>query len=115
MAAHELWKDLFASMFVASKKGFAQGRWWMAFGLLGLVVVCCLPGATSREIPRHQARARAKRANSIGAVLCGLNLLFLFVYGLALAFMTSSRFSAYEFERIRRSRVVACYDVVTAS
>jgi hypothetical protein len=72
------------SMMVASKKGFADSRWLLTFGIIGLIIVCCLPSAKARGISHEISRARRERANTIGAVLCGINVavggLVMFVY-----------------------------------
>ena len=62
------------SMIVASKKGFAESRWLLALGIVGFVVVCCLPSARARDISHSQRGARAHRANKVGAVMCGIGV-----------------------------------------
>jgi hypothetical protein len=62
------------AMFVASKKGFADGRWLFAMGLIGLVIVSCLPSASSRGISHRTAMERRGKANAMGTLLCGINI-----------------------------------------
>ncbi len=76
------------SMIVAEKKGFAGSRWLLTFGLIGLIVVCFLPSAKASGISREQSRARYKKANTIGAGLCGVNIL-LIAFGMLVYVMVS--------------------------
>lgn len=67
----------FPSAIIAYYKGFAPLRWILAFGIVGLVVVLCLKTAKSRDkkpISHLEANARADRANTVGAWMCGLNI-----------------------------------------
>jgi hypothetical protein len=79
------------AMVIAEKKGFKGARWLLAFGLIGLIIVCVLPSAKKRGIDYGQARKRAAVANSIGAWLCGANALVLFISLIALVFIRQNR------------------------
>ena len=77
------------AMLVASKKGFADGRWLFALGLIGFVTVCFLPSARSSRISHRTARDRRESANGVGAVLCGINLIAFVAYALIHTFVES--------------------------
>lgn len=62
------------AVLIASRKGFAAGRWIFTFGLVGLLVVACLASAKEPGISPEESAARANKANSVGAWLCGINL-----------------------------------------
>ena len=60
-----------------SRKGFADGRWLFALGVIGLIVVCCLPSARAKGISHRMAWHRRYRADVAGAVLCGVSVLII--------------------------------------
>ncbi len=59
---------------VAANKGFAALRWLLAFDLIGLIVVSCLSSASKADLSPEEKAARARKANAVGAWMCGLNL-----------------------------------------
>jgi hypothetical protein len=65
------------SAIVATKKGFATFRWLFAFGLIGLIVVACLPSARAQGITSSEAVMRTDKADSVGAWMCGINIAIL--------------------------------------
>lgn len=79
------------SYFLASRKGFENARWILTFGLIGLIVLLCLPSAHQRGISYDEVRSRAHKANKIGAILCATNVVVLFVF---LAIRTISQATA---------------------
>ena len=56
------------SVIVAQFKGFQGGRWLFAFGIVGLIVVFFLKGATGSSNP-EELKLHAAKANYIGAWL----------------------------------------------
>jgi hypothetical protein len=70
---------------VAANKGFKPLRWIIAFGALGLIVVLCLSNAKEKGITQDQSLARAAKANTVGAWLCGINFGLLSISILSLA------------------------------
>jgi F0F1-type ATP synthase membrane subunit c/vacuolar-type H+-ATPase subunit K len=62
------------SAILASYKGFKPLRWLLAFGAIGLIVVCCLSSAKVQGISADEAASRAAKADNIGAIMCGINL-----------------------------------------
>jgi general stress protein CsbA len=80
------------SMIVASKKGFADSRWLITFGLLGFIIVCCLPSAKAQGISHDKSRARRNKANVVGGWLCGINV-FVFAVG-TLVFLFGRTFNS---------------------
>jgi hypothetical protein len=62
------------SAIVASNKGFAALRWVIAFGLIGLIVVCSLKSAKAPDITPEDAAVRVEKANNIGGWMCGINI-----------------------------------------
>ncbi len=56
---------------VAASKGFASLRWAFAFGLVGLVVVSCLPSAKSQELDDGERTRRIAKADKVGANMVG--------------------------------------------
>ena len=70
------------SMIVASKKGFADGRWLFTFGLIGLIVVSCFPSARKRGISHNEARRRKNNAEEMGKVICIINAIVIVIYGM---------------------------------
>jgi F0F1-type ATP synthase membrane subunit c/vacuolar-type H+-ATPase subunit K len=62
------------SAILAANKGFKPWRWLLAFGAIGLIVVCCLSSAKSQGISAEETAGRAAKADNIGAIMCGLNL-----------------------------------------
>ena len=67
------------SYIVASRKGFANARWLLTFGLIGLIIVCSLPTAHKRGMSYDEIQSRTEKANRIGAILCAINVACLFV------------------------------------
>lgn len=67
---------------VASNKGFASGRWLLTFGLIGLIVVICLPTARKKGLPEDAASRRKRNADVISKVMFILNAVGLLVFGL---------------------------------
>jgi hypothetical protein len=78
------------AMLVASKKGFADGRWLLAFGLIGLIVVSCLPSARRKGLSHGDARKRRRTADGIGKVLCAINVIVIVLWGLGHSFWQSA-------------------------
>jgi hypothetical protein len=61
--------------FVAERKGFSPGRWLFAMGIVGLVVVFCLPSARRRDKAYGLVKSRADLANTVGATLAVISIL----------------------------------------
>lgn len=78
------------AMIVASKKGFADGRWLLTFGLIGLIVVSCLPSARKRGISHNEARRRRNNADETGKIICIINAIVIVIYGLVHVFSQSA-------------------------
>ena len=62
------------SAIIAGIKGFAALRWLVAFGLIGMIVVICLPSAKAEGITPEESVARATKANTVGAWMSGIKL-----------------------------------------
>jgi len=62
------------SAIIAANKGFAALRWVIAFGLIGLIVVCSLDSAKAQGITPEESARRAEKGNTVGAWMCGINL-----------------------------------------
>ena len=61
-------------MLIAGSKGFGFIQWFLALGLIGLIVVSTLPSAKENSISEEEADARIKRANKIGSTLTIVNI-----------------------------------------
>jgi NADH:ubiquinone oxidoreductase subunit 6 (subunit J) len=59
---------------IAGVKGFKPLRWLLALGIIGFIVVLCLSSAKAQGISPEESAARASKANSVGAWMCGINL-----------------------------------------
>ena len=59
------------SPFIARGKGYLPYYWLFACGPIGLIVIACLPSATSAETP-EQLELLQSRANTTGAILSGV-------------------------------------------
>ena len=59
------------SPFIAWRKGYAPYFWLFACGLIGLIVVSCLPSIKDAETP-EQLELMQSRANTTGAILSGI-------------------------------------------
>jgi hypothetical protein len=70
------------SMIIASKKGFAEGRWLLTFGIIGLILVCCLPNARKKGLSHDESRRRRRNANGIGKVICIINAIAIVIYAM---------------------------------
>lgn len=75
---------------VASKKGFADGRWFLTFGVIGLIVVCCLPSARKGGITGSEARRRAHNADVTGKILCVINVAVIVILVIAHFYLRSA-------------------------
>ncbi len=71
------------SAIIATCKGFATMRWIIAFGLFGLITVCCLKSAKAPGITLEESAKRTAKANAVGAWMCGINVALV-----AVAFIT---------------------------
>ena len=56
----------------ASRKGFNPALWFLGGGLLGIIVLACMPSATKPGITGEQAHSRTVAGNIAGGVLSGL-------------------------------------------
>ncbi len=54
---------------IASKKGFNPFCWFFAAGLLGLIILVFFSSAGKIGLSREQRVTRAKRGNTVGAVI----------------------------------------------
>lgn len=69
---------------IANVKGFKPWWWLLAFGVIGLIVVACLPSAKAAGLSEEVSAARAGSANGIGMVmgaLCAGLLVLAFLFG----------------------------------
>lgn len=78
------------AMIIASKKGFADGRWLFAFGLIGLIVVSVLPSARRKGLSHSDARKRRRTADAIGKIMCAINIIAIAFWVLGHAFWQSA-------------------------
>jgi len=67
------------SWFIARKKGFNPWRWIAAMGILGLIVVACLPSANTAGIDPVKQQKRKGLARTVGTSLSVLFCLLVFV------------------------------------
>src|SRR5579871_323760 len=85
----------FPSMIVASKKGFADSRWLLTFGIIGLVIVSCMPSARKKGISHNEARRRRRNADETGKVICIIHasviVIYWFFYGIIQGLDTTYR------------------------
>ncbi len=75
--------------FVAERKGFSPGRWLFAMGIIGLIVVCCLPSARRKDKGYGLIKRKADVANAIGATLAIISIFLGALSSLVLFFMHS--------------------------
>jgi len=68
---------------IAKSKGYNAVLWFFAAGLLGLIVLVCLPNCNDEEPDDHEAERLRRRGNNIAggiiAVGVGLSLLLILV------------------------------------
>jgi hypothetical protein len=69
---------------IAYKKGFNPLFWILSGGVIGLVVVLCLPSANAVGIDDMEKEKRRKRGNTVGAVLSVIAIIII-VIGLLFA------------------------------
>ncbi len=62
------------SAFIAGAKGFKSLRWILALGIIGFITVLCLSSAKAAGIPPEEAKRRADKANTVGAVMAWINI-----------------------------------------
>jgi len=60
---------------VADKKGFNGILWFMAAGLLGLIILACLPSAKKVGISDADVASRKSTGNLVGGILSGISIL----------------------------------------
>lgn len=65
--------------FIAYKKGFNPVFWILSGGVIGLVVVLCLPSANAAGIDDMEKEKRRKRGNTVGAVLSVIGIIIMIV------------------------------------
>ncbi len=68
------------NMFIAQKKGFNPWAWLLAAGLLGLILLACLPSAMAQGIDEATRHRRRKTDTSIGIAISVLGLLLAMVF-----------------------------------
>src|SRR5262249_53296501 len=57
------------SALIAARKGFAWYAWVLAYGVIGLVIVACLPSARDPIAPQDVSSSRRATGNGIGVAL----------------------------------------------
>ena len=72
------------SVIIAANKGFKALRWFLSFGVIGLIVVINLSSAKTPGITSEESAARAAKADKVGAWMCGICLLLSVIAGLAI-------------------------------
>jgi hypothetical protein len=109
---------LVASPLLAARKGYAWYLWTMAGGLIGLIVLACLPYANKPDNSDQVNRSRRQTGNIVGAVFSGLGLLGVFIVVtmalVAMATMPSGRRSwvLYFLESLLVSLPYYCVEVI---
>lgn len=74
------------SMIIASSKGFSSIRWFLALGIIGLIVVSTLPSAKEESLTEEEVEARINRANKIGGTMTAINIgLSIVIFFIAIA------------------------------
>jgi hypothetical protein len=71
------------SWFIARKKGFNPWCWVVAMGILGLILVLCLPPANAAGIDPMKLQKRKSLARTVGTSLSALFCVILFAEMLA--------------------------------
>jgi hypothetical protein len=62
------------SAVIAFAKGLKPLRWLMGLGVIGLVVVICLPSANQKDISDEEIERRQVMGNRTGAIMFGITI-----------------------------------------
>jgi hypothetical protein len=60
---------LAAMGFLASRKGFDWWRWILAGGIIGFIVLLCMPSAAAKDIDEETRARRRRSGNKVGNIL----------------------------------------------
>jgi hypothetical protein len=73
------------NMLIAKKKGFNPWAWLLAAGLLGLIVIACLPSANAEGIDEATRTSRRKTGTTVGAVISAVAIFLGLVLAVAIS------------------------------
>jgi phosphatidylglycerophosphate synthase len=59
---------------IAKEKGFNPWLWFFTAGILGLIVLLCLPSAAAKGIDDNTIQKRRTTANTVGGILTAVTV-----------------------------------------
>lgn len=61
-----------AMAYLANRKGYSPFAWFLAAGLIGLIILGVLPDLSKENLTPEVSEQKARRGNIIGGIISGL-------------------------------------------